>query len=84
MNLNLLFACWVILYAFLLSADFLNKENILFKKSPLKILSDCHANSLDPNQARLYVGPDLGPGCLQRLSAPSRKRVKSIVWPSYI
>ena len=53
MNLNLLFACWVILYAFLLSADFLKKENILFKKNPLKVLSDCHANSLDPNQARL-------------------------------
>ena len=26
-------------------------------------------NSLDPDQARHYVGPDLGPNCLQRLSA---------------
>ena len=25
--------------------------------------------SLDPDQARLFVGPDLGPNCLQRLSA---------------
>ena len=25
--------------------------------------------SLDPDQARHFVGPDLGPNCLQRLSA---------------
>ena len=27
------------------------------------------SNSLDPDQARYYVGPDLGPNWLQRLSA---------------
>ena len=27
------------------------------------------SNSLDPDQARLFIGPDLGPTCLQRLSA---------------
>ena len=27
------------------------------------------ANSLDPDQARHFIGPDLGPNCLQRLSA---------------
>ena len=27
------------------------------------------SNSLDPDQARPFVGPDLGPNCLQRLSA---------------
>ena len=26
-------------------------------------------NSLDPDQARQNVGPDLGPNCLQKLSA---------------
>ena len=26
------------------------------------------SNSLDPDQARLFIGPDLGPTCLQRLS----------------
>ena len=26
-------------------------------------------NSLDPDQARHFAGPDLGPNCLQRLSA---------------
>ena len=36
------------------------------------------ANSLDPDQARHFVGPDLDPNCLQRLSADdtSRQRVK--------
>ena len=34
--------------------------------------------SLDPDQARHFVGPDLGPNCLQRLLADdiSKQRVK--------
>ena len=32
------------------------------------------SNSLDPDQARHYVGPDLGPNCLQRLSADTAGR----------
>ena len=37
------------------------------------------SNSLDPDQARQFVGPDLGPNCLPRLSADDtgRQRVKS-------
>ena len=31
-------------------------------------------NSLDPDQARHFVWPDLGPNCLQRLSADERSR----------
>ena len=36
------------------------------------------SNSLDPDQARRFVGPDLGPNCLPRLSADDtgRPRVK--------
>ena len=36
------------------------------------------SNSLDPDQARHFVGPDLDPNCLQRLSADdtSRQKVK--------
>ena len=30
------------------------------------------SNSLDPNQARHFVGPDLGPKGLQRLSADDK------------
>ena len=32
------------------------------------------SNSLDPDQARHFVGPDLGPNCLQRLSADGFSR----------
>ena len=31
-------------------------------------------NSLDPDQARHFVGPDLGPKCLQRFSADDNGR----------
>ena len=36
------------------------------------------SNSLDPDQYRHSVGPDLGPNCLQRLSEvdTSRQRVR--------
>ena len=40
------------------------------------------SNSLDPDQARRFVGPDLGPNCLPRLTADvtGRQRVnKSMV-----
>ena len=30
------------------------------------------SNSLDPDQARQFVGPDLGPNCLQRLAADDK------------
>ena len=30
------------------------------------------SNSLDPDQDRQYVGPDLGPNCLKRLSADDK------------
>ena len=38
-------------------------------------------NSLDFDQAQRFVGPDLGPNCLQRSSADdtSRQRVKKLV-----
>ena len=32
------------------------------------------SNNLDPDQARHFVGPDLGPNCLQRLSADTTSR----------
>ena len=39
------------------------------------------SNSLDPGQARCFVGPDLDPSCLQRLSADdtSRRSVNSLI-----
>ena len=32
------------------------------------------SNSLNPDQARRFVGPDLGPNCLARLSADDTGR----------
>ena len=32
------------------------------------------SNSLDPGQARHIVGPDLGPNCLQKLTADDTNR----------
>ena len=32
------------------------------------------SKSLDPDQARHFVGPDLGPNCLQMLSADNKSR----------
>ena len=32
------------------------------------------SNSLDPDQARHFVGPDLGPNCLQKLTADDTSR----------
>ena len=36
------------------------------------------SNSLDQDQVRHFVGPDLGPNCLQRLSADNtyKQRIK--------
>ena len=33
------------------------------------------SNSLDPDQARHYVGPDLGQNCLQRLGADDKSQL---------
>ena len=47
------------------SADFFSKLN--FSKNSFRNTIKV-SNSLDPDQDRPYVGPDLGPNCLQRLS----------------
>ena len=47
------------------SADFF--QNQFFSKNSFRNTIRV-SNSLDPDQARHFVGPDLGPTCLQRLS----------------
>ena len=37
------------------------------------------SNSLDPDQARHFVGPDLGPNCLQRLSTDDTSNFKELM-----
>ena len=50
------------MHAFLLSADFF--QNQLFSKNYFRDTIRV-SNSLDPDQAKHFVGPDLGPNCLQ-------------------
>ena len=40
------------------------------------------SNSLDPDQAQHYVGPDLSPDCLQMLSADDTSRQRNKVYQS--
>ena len=56
--------------AFSSSADFFSKST--FSKNSFKNTIKV-SNSLDPDQARHFVGPDLGPNCLQKLSEDESK-----------
>ena len=59
------FIYFILLFLFLLSADclfFLQNHHFRIKIGNTIRVSD----SLDPDQARRFVGPDLGPNCLQR------------------
>ena len=60
---------------FLRSADFFR---IIFFENSLRNTIRV-SNSLDPDQALHSVGPDLGPNCLQNLSADDTSRQKVIV-----
>ena len=51
------------------SADYFKISN--FKKF-FQDLYQIVSNSLDPDQDQRFVGPDLGPNCLQRLSADGK------------
>ena len=53
------------------SADFFQIQ--FFKKNLIRN-SIRVSNSLDPDQDRRSVGPDLGPNCLQRVSADNNSR----------
>ena len=52
---------------FLSSVDFFLTSNFSKKKIFQEYHQSVNLNSLDPDQARHFVGPDLGPNCLQRL-----------------
>ena len=60
------FACF-----FLLSVDFFFK--LTFSKKSFRNTIRV-SNSLDPDQARGFVGPDLDPYCLQWLSTDDKSR----------
>ena len=52
-------------HSFLSSSDFFQNQHFEKNLSGITPMS----NSLDPDQVRYFVGPDLGPNCLQKLSA---------------
>ena len=59
------FACFFVVCGFFLKLTF-------FKNHLSGITSV--SNSLDPDQVRRFVGPDLGPICLRQLSADNKNR----------
>ena len=42
------------------------------------------SNCLDPDQDRHFVGPDLGPNCLQRLSADDKSHASKDAYHPFI
>ena len=54
-----------------MSADFFSKS--IFSKNSFRN-TIVVSKSLDPDQAGRSVGPDLGPNCLQKLSADDTRR----------
>ena len=67
-TLNLTY--WELYHVFWSSADF---SKLTFLKNSFKNTIRM-SNSLDPDQAQHFVGPDLGPNCLQKLSADDSSR----------
>ena len=68
------------LFCQLLFSSFQNE--LFFSKNPVMNTIKV-SNGLDPDQVRRFVRPDLGPNCLQLLSADdtSEHRVKSLLFP---
>ena len=62
--IKLTFSWLEIIHDFISSAFFLSPKLTFFKKSFRNTIRV--SNSLDPDQARHFVGPDLGTNCLQR------------------
>ena len=63
-GLKAFFAFWEMFHDLLLYADFFLQSN--FSKNYFRNIIRV-SNSLDLDQTRQNVGPDLGPNCLQRL-----------------
>ena len=59
--------------SFFVGCDFFFFFKLTFSKKTFRNTISV-SDSLDPDQARHFVGPDLGPNCLQRLSADDKSR----------
>ena len=61
---------YLFFHAYLSSADFFSSK-LTFSKNSLRNIIRM-SNSLDPDQAQHFVGPDLDPNCLQMLLADDK------------
>ena len=68
----LFFACWVIFHAFCRLLVF---SKSIFSKNSFRNTIRV-SNSVDPDRARWFVRPDLGPNCLQRLSNDTSRQIE--------
>ena len=76
LGILLLFACLEICHLLIIfKIDYLKKNSFRNTTSV--------SNSLDPDKARLSVGPDLGPICLQRLSADDTSQLAIMLFKHY-
>ena len=66
-------AYWEILDGFLSSAEFLSKINLFLKISFWNTIRECQPVWI-LIRANIFVGHDLGPNCLQRLSVEDANR----------
>ena len=75
--MNVFFFFFFFFFFCIASAEFFFSQNHLIRK----ILPEIPfvSNSLDPNQAPPNVGIELGPSCLQRLSADNTSRQNLII-----
>ena len=78
-NVFKLFAYWVIFYFFFVAYRFPpppKKKMNFFENSVRKTTRVLY--SLDPDQVRTFVRPDLGPGCFKKLSNDDTSRQKKV------
>ena len=60
------FACFFVVCGFFFKINFFSNKSF---RNTIRL-----SNCLDPDQAQHFVGPELGPNCLQRLSADDKSR----------
>ena len=70
-----LILCLLGIFSFFLFCRLLFLPNQLFRKNSFRNTIRV-SNSLNPDQARQNVGPDLGPNCLQSFSADDTSRLR--------
>ena len=74
---NFSWFCWLVLIFYFFSSELTVSKNSFM--NTIRV-----SNSLDPDQGPRSVGPDLGPNCLQRLSARANSECAFYAFYAYI